>query len=115
MNRPRTAADDFFLRKHLTALTADDRGRVGDLAQLDLRGLNETAVRERFLAPLIRLLGYRASGDYQVLYEDKFRAADWYVMYGREKMKLDYRFSQDDIVEIEGTFYAPPVPRLPRR
>lgn len=25
------------------------------------------------------------------------------------------RLNQDDIAEIEGTFYAPPVPRLPRR
>lgn len=86
------SADNLFLRKHLTKLTVDELARVRELSQLDATGLNETAIREQFLAPLIRILGYRAVGDYQVLYEDTFKAAYQYVMYGRQKIKLDYRF-----------------------
>lgn len=83
---------DYSLRKHLTKLSADDLARVKELSELDLTGLNETAIREQFLAPLLRILGYRPKDDYQVLYEDTFAVRDWYVMYGRKRFKLDYRF-----------------------
>lgn len=82
---------DYSLRKHLTKLSANDLARVKELSELDLTGLNETAIREQFLAPLLSILGYRPKDDYQVLYEDSFALRDWYVMYGRTRFKLDYR------------------------
>ncbi|MCH9806641.1 MAG: hypothetical protein K0U74_02820 [Alphaproteobacteria bacterium] len=58
--------DNYFLHKHLTELSQDDLAKVKELSQIDLKGASEATVRELFLAPLVRLLGYSRAGEFQV-------------------------------------------------
>lgn len=63
------------------------------LATLDLSNLNETDVREAFLAPLIHTLGYIRGSDYTVLTEQQYALNPLFLSVGSKRIKLDYRFN----------------------
>lgn len=80
------------LAKYLPPLNSEDKERLEKLAVLPLEKFGEADVREEFLAPIVALLGYERGGDKDVLREDTHSLSELFVMLGRHKYKLDYRF-----------------------
>ena len=79
--------------KHMRPMSAETEGILKRLAALDFGVLNETDVREAFLAPLIGTLGYVRGSDYTVLTEQQFRLNPLFLSVGSKRIKLDYRFT----------------------
>lgn len=80
------------LAKYLPPLTTLEKESLEKLAGLPLHKHGEADVREEFLAPIVALLGYERGGDKDVLREDTHSLSQLFVMLGRHKYKLDYRF-----------------------
>jgi hypothetical protein len=79
--------------KHIPPLAPDQRMLLGKLASLGFEHFNESDVREEFLVPLIRLLGYERNSDYQVLREQSYSLNPLFLTVGSNRIKLDYRFN----------------------
>jgi hypothetical protein len=79
--------------KHMRPMSPETKGKLKRLAEIDLSGLNETDVREAFLAPLIDTLGYVRGSDYTVLTEEQYRLNPFFLSVGSSRIKLDYRFT----------------------
>ncbi len=60
------------------------------LSQLDVEGWTESDVREDFIAPLLRLLGYEKGSDYDINRESEHLLSKPFLMIGSKKQKLDY-------------------------
>jgi hypothetical protein len=80
------------LGKYLPPLSENEKAMILKLAHLRLDSYTEADIREEYLAPIIALLGYRRDSDYQVLREDTFKLSPLFVMFGRQRYDLDYRF-----------------------
>lgn len=80
------------LAKYLPPLSQAEKALLEKLASLPLHKHGEADVREEFLAPIVALLGYERGGDKDVLREDTHSLSQLFVMLGRHKYKLDYRF-----------------------
>ncbi len=79
--------------KQMRPLTLATEGILRRLAERDFRGLNETDVREAFLAPLIDTLGYIRGTDYTVLTEEQYKLNPFFHSVGSKRIKLDYRLT----------------------
>jgi hypothetical protein len=79
--------------KHMRPISAATESTLKRLSELDLSGLNETDVREAFLAPLIDTLGYIRGTDYTVLTEEQYQLNPFFLSVGSKRIKLDYRFT----------------------
>lgn len=60
------------------------------LAELDMRTWNESDVREDFIAPLLRLLGYQKQSDYDINREGSHLLARPFFYVGRKRIDIDY-------------------------
>ena len=74
-------------------MSPETEGTLKRLAALNLSDLNETDVREAFLAPLIDTLGYVRGSDYTVLTEQQYKLNPLFLSVGSKRIKLDYRFT----------------------
>ncbi|RDJ22002.1 hypothetical protein DWF00_27160 [Bosea caraganae] len=79
--------------KQMQPMSASNAEILKRLATLDLSNLNETDVREAFLAPLIDTLGYIRGSDYTVLTEQQYALNPLFLSVGSKRIKLDYRFN----------------------
>lgn len=81
------------MRKYKKPLSEQDNQSLNNLSQKDFTNFNETDIREEFLTPIVKLLGYSKETDYEVEREEHFKVADMYINVGRDRIKLDYIFN----------------------
>jgi hypothetical protein len=81
------------LAKHVPPLSAEQIATLKALSELRFETFNESDVREEFLVPLIRLLGYQRNSDYTVLREESYRLNPLFLTVGSSRIKLDYQFN----------------------
>jgi len=81
------------IAKHAPPLTAEQQAELQRLAFLQFQTFNESDVREEFLVPLIRLLGYERNSDYEVQREQSYALHPLFLKVGSTRIKLDYRFN----------------------
>jgi hypothetical protein len=79
--------------KYMPPMSSETEGKLKRLASLDLSSLNETDVREAFLAPLIEALGYIRGTEYTVFTEEQYKLNPLFLAVGSSRIKLDYRFT----------------------
>jgi hypothetical protein len=79
--------------KYLAPLTDVQQRRLEELGRLELNEFNEHDVREEFLAPLVEILGYRRGDTYEVRRGESFALSPGFVMIGRQRVELDYKFN----------------------
>lgn len=81
------------LTKYIRPMSSATEAILKRLTALELSALNETDVREAFLAPLIETLGYVRGTDYTVLTEQQYKLNPFFLSVGSKRIKLDYRFT----------------------
>lgn len=81
-----------FAGKYMPPLNDVSLGTVKELSQLNLAGFSEEDVREEFLAPIVKLLGYGKGKDYDVRRGEDYKLPEAYLQVGRHRIELDYQF-----------------------
>jgi hypothetical protein len=71
-------------------VTPEDTKLLQRLAKGPRANWTEADVREEFIAPLLRLLGYEKDSDYDVNRESQHLLSKPFIMIGSKKQKLDY-------------------------
>jgi len=78
------------MRKYRPPLTKDEISELNRLAKLDFSNWSEADVREEFVVPLLKILGYRKELDYSVSREESYKLNPLFIQLGRDRIKLDY-------------------------
>lgn len=78
------------MRKYRPPLTKNELEELKRLTILSFDGWTEADIREEFVVPLLKLLGYRKELDYSVSREESFRLNPLFLQIGRDRIKLDY-------------------------
>lgn len=78
------------MRKYRPPLTKNELEELKRLTILSFYGWTEADIREEFVVPLLKLLGYRKELDYSVSREESFRLNPLFLQIGRDRIKLDY-------------------------
>lgn len=78
------------MRKYRPPLTKSESDELKRLTKLDFHGWSEADVREEYIVPLLKLLGYRKELDYSVSREESFNLNPLFLQIGRNRIKLDY-------------------------
>ncbi|GBF12453.1 type I restriction enzyme HsdR N-terminal domain-containing protein [Tepidibacillus sp. HK-1] len=78
------------MRKYRPPLTADETAELHRLANLDFSNWSEADVREEYIVPLLKILGYRKELDYSVSREESYKLNPLFLQIGRDRIKLDY-------------------------
>lgn len=71
-------------------MTPEDRRLLQRLAKGPREQWTEADVREEFIAPLLRLLGYEKDSDYDINRESQHLLSKPFIMIGSKRQKLDY-------------------------
>jgi len=71
-------------------LSITERQFVDWWKRRDFFDWNESAVREEFIAPLLRVLGYAKGTVMDILYEKSVRLSEPYHRVGRKTIQIDY-------------------------
>ncbi|MBD1924241.1 type I restriction enzyme HsdR N-terminal domain-containing protein [Microcoleus sp. FACHB-831] len=72
-------------------MTIEDLGKeLSRLSNFDFNDWNENDVREEFIQPLLKLLGYRKNTDYDINREEKHQLHKPFLMVGRKRIDIDY-------------------------
>lgn len=82
-----------FAGKHLPPLTEKNLEILAELESLSLSEFSEDDVREEYLAPLVKLLGYGRGTEYDVRRGEDYKLSPSFVKIGRQRIELDYHFS----------------------
>lgn len=80
------------LEKFLPPLSEGELQELSRIGRLQLATFNEQDVREEYLAPIVRLLGYGSGTDYDVRRGESFPLSPPFVMFGHQRYQLDYQF-----------------------
>jgi hypothetical protein len=102
--------DKYRLRKYLPPISENELRELERLKNMNLEGFKEDDVREEFLTPIIRLLGYQRDSEYKVLRSEEYNIWKPYLKLGRRKYKLDYQF----IVWKQGFWLLEAKPSTPK-
>jgi hypothetical protein len=78
------------MRKFRPPLSDSEVAQLNELAALDFSTFNETDVRETYIRPILRLLGYQKDRDYSVSTEESFKLSEPFLRIGRDRIKVDY-------------------------
>ena len=78
------------MRKYRPPLTNNELEELKRLTRLDFNSWSEADVREEFIVPLLKLLGYRKDLDYSISREESFSLSPLFLQIGRTRIKLDY-------------------------
>jgi len=78
------------MRKFRPPLSDSEVAQLNALAGLDFSTFNETDVRETYIRPILRLLGYQKDRDYSVSTEESFKLSEPFLRIGRDRIKVDY-------------------------
>ena len=78
------------MRKYRAPLTKGEIDELCRLARLDFSNWSEADVREEFIVPLLKILGYRKELDYSVSREESYKLNQLFIQLGRDRIKLDY-------------------------
>jgi hypothetical protein len=78
------------MRKFRPPLSDSEVAQLNELAGLDFSTLNETDVRETYIRPILRLLGYQKDRDYSASTEESFKLSEPFLRIGRDRIKVDY-------------------------
>ena len=78
------------MKKYRPPLTDTELQELEKLSTLEFSTYSEADVREEYLMPILRLLGYRKDLDYSVSREKSFNLNDLFLQVGSKKVRLDY-------------------------
>ncbi|MEG4026626.1 hypothetical protein [Microcoleus sp. S13C4] len=78
------------MKKYRPPLTDTELQELEKLSTLEFSTYSEADVREEYLMPILRLLGYRKDLDYSVSREDSFKLDDLFLQVGSTQVRLDY-------------------------
>jgi hypothetical protein len=78
------------MKKYRPPLTERELQELEVLSKLDFSNYSEADVREEYLMPILRLLGYRKDLDYSVSREETFKLNRLFLQVGAKKVRLDY-------------------------
>ena len=78
------------MRKYRPPLTNNELEELKRLIRLDFSSWSEADIREEFIVPLLKLLGYRKDLDYSISREESFSLSPLFLQIGRTRIKLDY-------------------------
>lgn len=78
------------MRKYRPPLTKAELDELNRLSKLDFSNWSEADVREEFIVPLLKILGYRKELDYSVSREETYKLNPLFIQLGRDRIKLDY-------------------------
>lgn len=78
------------MRKYRPALTVNEKEELNELSKKNFSNWNETEVRESFVIPLLKLLGYKKDHDYDVSSERSIQLNPLFQQIGSSSSRLDY-------------------------
>ncbi len=78
------------MKKYRPPLTAQDKLELERLSNIDFSTYNEADVREEFIVPLLRILGYLKESDYSISREEQYKLNPLFIQVGRYRIDLDY-------------------------
>lgn len=78
------------MKKLRPLLSEYEMEQLENLSKFDFTGWKEADVREDFIKPLLDLLGYHKTSDYEVSREDSYKLHPFFLQVGRKRIELDY-------------------------
>ena len=78
------------MKKYRPSLLEHEKQELKSLSKLNFSNYKETDVREEFLRPLVRILGYKKESQYSVSTEDGYKLHPFFLSVGRTRVELDY-------------------------